>query len=182
MNLKSFAAFSLRAWLGRLCGLNRATVRGSDRTGLQRFRSLPVALVEEAISVILDAHLAVAYAGYVSVDFYDGALVYDFADNVIRLIDLDEYRPGPFRMDDDRLPGSRSYMAPEEWIRGAAINERTMVFTLGRAISQLLTSQGGAWRGTPEQAMVAERATASEPEDRYPTVAALIAAWTRSTG
>ena len=95
--------------------LNHATVAGSDRSALERFRQLGVEFVVAAIDTILSAHERVAAAGFVSVDLYDGCFLYDFDRPEMRLIDLDEYRPAPFVVDADRLPGSRRYMAPEEF-------------------------------------------------------------------
>ncbi|MDZ5447564.1 serine/threonine protein kinase [Micromonospora sp. 4G57] len=162
-------------WLdGRV--LNQATTHGSDRTALARFQQLPLPEVEAAIDTILDAHLAVTTAGYVAVDLYDGCFLYDFAARRMRLIDLDEYRPGPFVLHAERLPGSRRYMAPEELVRGAVIDQRSTVHTLGRAIQHLLDSADG-WRGSPAQDQVATRATRAAPADRYPDVAGLVAAW-----
>lgn len=155
--------------------LNHATVHGTDRTGLTRFHRLPVPQVEVALDAILDAHLAVSAAGLLAVDLYDGCFLYDFAAGRLRLIDLDEYRPGPFVLDADRLPGSRSYMAPEEFVRGAVIDQRTTVHLLGRTLHHLLDSAQG-WRGNGAQRRVVERATGVEPAMRYPDVPALVRA------
>jgi serine/threonine-protein kinase len=159
--------------------LNAATRAGTDRSGLDRFRSLPLAPVLDAITAVLDTHQLVADAGFVAIDFYDGCLLYDFDALTVRLIDLDEYRPGPFILDEERLPGSRSYMAPEELRRGAVIDERTTVFNLGRMIQHLLDAPTG-WRGSPTQAAIRKRATADAPAARFRTVAELNAAWTAS--
>lgn len=97
-----------------------------------------------------------------AIDVYDGCLLYDFSRLALRLIDLDEYRPGPFVLEDDRLPGSRSYMAPEESRRGATIEERTTVFNLGRMIQHLLDTPAG-WRGSAEQASIVSRSTDASP-------------------
>ena len=156
--------------------LNSATVAGSDRDGLDRFRSLPVEPVLGAISMVLDAHQRVTAAGFVAIDFYDGCLLYDFDRLVVRLIDLDEYRSGPFVLEDERLPGSRSYMAPEESQRGAMIDERTTVFNLGRMIQHLLDTPAG-WRGSTEQASIVSRATDAAPGRRFRTVPELTTAW-----
>lgn len=156
--------------------LNSATVHGSDRSALERFRQLPVASVEAALGTILDVHRAVAAAGWIAVDLYDGCFLYDFEAGQMRLIDLDEYRPGPFTLDSERLPGSRAYMAPEEFVRGSTIDERTMVFTLGRALHHLLDSAAG-WRGTDRQRTVVARATDPAPSRRHPSVDALTADW-----
>jgi serine/threonine protein kinase len=156
--------------------LNHATTEGSDRTALARFQQLPLADVEAAVTTILDAHVAVAAAGHVAVDLYDGCFLYDFDSRQMWLMDLDEYQPGPFVLDADRLPGSRRYMAPEEFVRGAVIDQRTTVYTLGRTIWHLLDSPGG-WRGSPAQGRLVTGATRAAPADRHPDVAGLIAAW-----
>jgi serine/threonine protein kinase len=153
--------------------------RADPASAIARFRCEPVAAIERVLDDLLDAHLAVARAGFVAVDLYDGCVIYDFAARRAVLCDLDEYRPGPFTVEGDRLPGSRRFMAPEEHRRGARIDERTTVFNLGRAIRLLLDAGDDerAWRGTPAQLAVVERATHEDPADRYPTVDALAAAW-----
>ena len=156
--------------------LNAATTRGSDRAALARFRQLPVGAVEHALDRILDAHRAIAAAGWVSVDLYDGCFLHDFDAGRMHLIDLDEYRPGPFVLGADRLPGSGAYMAPEEWVPGAVIDERTMVFTLGRTLHHLLDSPAG-WRGRRAQAAVIARATDPAPGRRHPGVDVLARDW-----
>ncbi len=44
------------------------------------------------MAAVLDAHLAVEAAGFVASDFYDGAILYDFAGGRLRLCGLDEGR------------------------------------------------------------------------------------------
>ncbi|RAO16041.1 Non-specific serine/threonine protein kinase [Micromonospora noduli] len=188
--------------------LNHATVHRADRSGLNRFQHLPVPQIEVALDAILDAHLAVSAVGMVAVDLYDGCFLYDFAASRIRLIDLDEYRPGPFVLAADRLPGSRRYMAPEEFARGSVIDERTTVHALGRTLHHLLDSpeyagcapahrrdppagwsspegerrrSPQAWRGNSNQRRVVERATRQAPAARYPDVPALVRAWRLAT-
>lgn len=160
--------------------LCRATVEGVDRSALARFRRLPVAEVEAALARVLDAHLAVADAGFVAVDLYDGCFLYGTPARTMWLVDLDEHRPGPFVLDADRLPGSRRYMAPEEHVRGATIDERTTVHLLGRTLHHLLDSDAG-WRGSAAQRAVVDRACAPAASDRYAGVAALQAAWSTAT-
>src|SRR3546814_8233733 len=82
----------------------------------------------------------------------------------MRLIDLDEYRPGPFTVESDRLPGSTRYMAPEELVHGARVDERTTVFHLGRTAAQLLTDPNLS----SAQSDVVEAATGIDPATRYP--------------
>lgn len=144
-----------------------------------RFRGLPLSRIHAALESILSAHLAVEDAGLVAVDFYDGCLLYDFESHRMMLCDLDEYRPGPFPLEADRLPGSRRFMAPEEFVRSSVIDIRTTVFTLGRALRLLLDAgdEERQWRGTPGQLAVVRKATAAVPESRFRSVHSLVDAW-----
>lgn len=150
--------------------------------GRRRFQGLAPAAVRAAITTVLDAHRAVARAGFVSVDLYDGCFLYDFETARLWLVDLDEYRPGPFVLEAERLPGSRRFMAPEETRRGATIDRRTMVHHLGRTALVLGSGPDGGWRlGAPARE-VAARAAAAEPAARYPDPEALWAAWAEAGG
>jgi len=148
-----------------------------------RFRALPLARVHRAVDRVLDAHLAVEAAGMVAVDLYDGALLYDFDGDELHLIDLDEYRPGPFVLREERLPGSTRFMAPEEWRRGALIDIRTTVHVLGRTARLLLDAGDDerAWRGTAAQLAVLERATRADPAERFAGVREFMTAWWSAT-
>lgn len=142
-------------------------------------RRLPVPEILQALDEILDAHLVVELAGYVAVDLYDGCFLYDFEARRMVLCDLDEYRPGPFPLQEDQLPGSGRYMAPEEFSKGSTIDIRTTVYVLGRTL-RLLLDAGDAereWRGSPSQLSVIERATAGDPARRFASVKALTHAW-----
>ncbi|MEO1060604.1 MAG: serine/threonine protein kinase [Actinomycetota bacterium] len=161
--------------------LNQATRYGSDRSGLRRFQAEPVGVVLAGLDRILDAHLAVVAAGFVAVDLYDGCFHVEVPSSTTYLIDLDEYRPGPFVVEDDRLPGASSYMAPEEWRRGATIDERTTVFGLGRTLQHLLAGPDG-WRGSAERWAVVERATATAPHDRHQRATDLVQDWRAAGG
>lgn len=153
--------------------------RNAPDSPMARFRRLPVPVILRVLDQVLGAHLAVERAGLVAVDFYDGCLLYDFGCDHMMLCDLDEYRPGPFVLETDRLPGSRRFMAPEEFIRGSTIDIRTTVFELGRALRLLLDAgdEEQEWRGSPSQLAVTERATADDPADRFASVKALTYAW-----
>jgi len=155
--------------------LNQAAGGESERSGLAGFQNLATDKVYRTIATVLDAHLAVAEGGYVSVDLYDGCFLYDFANDEIWLVDLDEYRPSPFVVE-SQLPGSRRYMAPEESVIGETIDERTMVHHLGKTIHEFLSGPAG-WRGNAEQQAVVTVATASSWIERYSGVQALAEAW-----
>jgi len=152
----------------------------SDPSGpMHAFRAQPVSTIARVIDEIFDAHVAVAAAGFVAVDFYDGCMLYDPATATIRLIDLDHYRPGPYTVGTQPVPGSTRYLAPEERTPGATVDERTTVYTLARA-GFILLDRGdteSAFRGTPAQHQVLARATSADPADRYASVAQFVAAW-----
>ena len=97
-----------------------------------RFRGLPVGRIIDALDTIFDVHLLLAESGFVASDLYDGCIIYDFEGSRTFLCDFDEYRDGSFVLDMDRAYGSRRFMAPEEFRRGATIDQVTNVFNLGR--------------------------------------------------
>jgi serine/threonine protein kinase, bacterial len=92
---------------------------------------------------------------------------------------------GPIRNERGCMFGSTRLMAPEEFELGALLDERTTVFTLGRAVLVLLGGDSRDGRpffaGTPEQLRVARAATEPDPADRLPSIAAFARAW-RDTG
>jgi serine/threonine protein kinase len=153
--------------------------RAAPGSPMARFRRLPVPDVLRALKRILDAHVTVERAGLVAVDLYDGCMLYDFGNRRMFLCDLDEYRPGPFLLGTDRLPGSRRYMAPEEFAKGSTIDTRTTVYVLGRALRLLLdaSDEEREWRGSASQLTVIEQATADHPAHRFASVEALARAW-----
>jgi serine/threonine-protein kinase len=138
-----------------------------------------------AIEAVFEAHSAVAGAGFVAVDFYDGSVMYDFAAREIHLVDLDGYRP-PYTLHRERQFGSSRFMAPEEWQRGATIDERATVYTLGRAAFVFLGGERGdpslgCWRADARLHAVARRATATLRADRFATVAEMQRSWLASS-
>jgi hypothetical protein len=131
-------------------------------SALNRFRARPVAPVERVLDTVIDVHLAVVREGFVAVDFYGGCLKYDAATEQVRLVDLDEYRPGPYILETDRQYGSRRFMAPEEFVRGSIIDERTTVYTLGRK-ARVLLGEAGHWRGSAASERVVDPRDGGRP-------------------
>ena len=159
------------------------THREAEGSAFRRFRALPVEEILSALDVIFDAHVAVVSAGFVAVDFYDGCVIYDFSTGDVSLVDLDLYWPGPYMLDTGRQYGSTRFMAPEEFRRGATIDQRTTVFTLGRTAFVFLSEdlRGDAsrelWRAGDALYDVAHRATSPDPEKRWPSVEEFVEAW-----
>lgn len=156
--------------------------RSDPASAFQRFRRLSADELTAAIDTILDGHLELCRAGWVACDFYDGSIIYDFTGRKTWLIDLDSYHLGPFTNEMGRMFGSARFMAPEEFERGARIDERTTVFTLGRMISVFLgdgdlARQG--FRGSESQHRAMLTACSLDPEARPRSVAELVEAWRR---
>ena len=154
--------------------------RSGPASAHARFRTLTVRRILDSLDVIYGLHEQIARLGFIAVDFYDGCILYDFDGHRTWICDLDEYRPGPFTLDADRLPGSRRFMAPEESVRGATIDQRTNVYTLSRTAAVSLSDgdlRSEAWRGTEAMRDVLARATSQEREARFPTVGEFVRAW-----
>lgn len=147
--------------------------RDDPASSHRRFRALPVPEVVAVLETIFDLHMALARLGWIACDFYDGALIYDFATRRLHVIDLDLYHRGPFVNEMGRMFGSSRFMAPEEFVLGAAIDQRTTVFTLGRCILNFLgdgTDDETRFRGNADLLALARRACAEKPDERYQTV------------
>jgi serine/threonine-protein kinase len=160
---------------GELVGTPRAR-REDPASSFVRFRALSAAELATALDVVFRLHVNLARHGWIASDFYDGSLIYDFAARRIHVMDLDSYRQGPFANDMGRMFGSTRFMAPEEHERGARIDERTTVFTMGRTIEQLFAS-------APDEVIaVRMRACEPDPENRFQTVALFYEGWSVACG
>ena len=167
-------------WIdGALIGVPRAQ-RDDPTSAYQRFRALPVDELLRALDLIYDLHAHLAAAGWIAVDFYDGCLLYDFSRQTLRIMDLDTYHQGPFINDMGQLFGSSRFMAPEEFQRGALIDQRTNVFTLGRTAALFLgdgTLDCAPFRGSAALHEVICRACRADRNERFPALADFYAAW-----
>ncbi len=153
--------------------------RSGPEPGLDRFVRQSDGEILAVLDDVIEAHRSVAAAGFVAVDFYHGSLLYDFATLRVHLIDLDLYRPGPYLLDTARQFGSRRFMAPEEFHRGATIDERSTVFTLGRTARTLLGPSCASRLGSRLDEVIC-RALQEDPSDRWPDVATFADAWRRA--
>jgi serine/threonine protein kinase, bacterial len=164
---------------GELLGVPRGA-RNDPASAFRRFRSLPVERVVAVLDTIVDVHDLLGRAGEVAGDFYDGCLIYDFAAHRLSIVDLDNYRPTSYRNEMGRMFGSTRFMAPEEFVKGATIDQRTSVFTLGRTVLVLLgdgTTDRAAFRGPTSLWTVATRACHPTPDHRQATLPAFATEW-----
>ena len=145
-----------------------------------RFCALPATEIIAALNVIYDVHLLIEKRGFIAEDFYDGCIIYDFQKKQIHLYDFDHYHPAPFINDRGRLYGSSRFMAPEEFQKGARIDERTNVFMLGRTAFVLLANSSDLrddWKGNETMWQVAKKATNTDKALRYQSVKEFVSAW-----
>ena len=96
--------------------------RDDPHSAYQRFAHLPAEQLFGVFDVLIDLHMALAAAGWIAVDLYDGCLIVDLASGSLAVIDLDTYRRGPSVNDMGRMFGSSRFMAPEDFELGAVID------------------------------------------------------------
>jgi serine/threonine-protein kinase len=157
--------------------------RSDPATAFQRFRRLAADEIAAAVAAAIGVHVGLCGRGWVACDFYDGAMMYDFAARRLSMFDLDSYSRGPFVNQMGRLFGSERFMAPEEFVKGALIDERTTVFNLGRCAAVFLgdgTVARAAFRGSDAQHAAMAAACQPDPDRRLQRVADLAATWAQS--
>ncbi|RKU37790.1 serine/threonine protein kinase [Candidatus Poribacteria bacterium] len=145
-----------------------------------RFCALPADEIIAALNVIYEVHVLIEKRGFIAEDFYDGCIIYDFEKKRIHLYDFDHYHPAPFINDRGRLYGSSRFMAPEEFQKGARIDERTNVFMLGRTAFVLLANSSDSrddWKGNEAMWHIAKTATNTDKALRYQSVKEFVSAW-----
>jgi len=154
----------------------------------ERFRALPLEKRLRAFEAVLSFFEAVEAARYVSIDFYLGTVMYDFAADALTLCDIDCFLRQPCQNEMGRMWGQIRFMAPEEWQFGAALDDRTNVYRLGATAFVFLGSKeempdrgldrsAEKWEENPALYRIAYKATEPAPEDRYASVAAFATAW-----
>jgi serine/threonine-protein kinase len=167
-------------WIdGERVGVPRAA-RDDPQSAFQRFRRLPVPEIVRALDAIYDLHDELARSGWIAVDFYDGSMLYDFGRQQLHVVDVDLYTDAPFTNAMGRMFGSSRFMAPEEFERGALIDERTNVFTMGRTAAVLLsdgTLERRPFRGTDALHEVMRRACRNDRSERFASMAEFYTAW-----
>lgn len=101
----------------------------------EKFRELPVSKKLSTVDVLFSFLQNANKKGYIAVDFYDGSIMYDFSTDKTTICDIDLFRKVPVINDKgDDWFGSKRLKAPEEYIKGEAIDEQTNIFTLGALI------------------------------------------------
>lgn len=146
----------------------------------ERFMALPIEHKLRVFEDVLAFHAHVAARGYVAIDFYDGSILYDAQRGKTTLCDIDFYQRQPYVNEMGRLWGSSRFMSPEEFEKGAVIDEVTNVYTMGATAFALFSGfqrSAQAWP-LPEAAYaVVRRAVSDARGQRQRTIAQLLGEW-----
>ncbi len=149
----------------------------------KRFMALYVEDRLEVFRSVADFFALVAEKNYVAVDFYDGSILYDFATGKTTVCDVDLFAKQPFVNPMERLWGSSRFQAPEEFCKGAVIDEITNVYTLGATAFALF---GGyertreAWELSEKLFEVAVKAVSAERSLRQQSIEQFREEWEKA--
>lgn len=145
--------------------------------------NLPIEEKLQIYTEVTDFLIAVAKMGYVAIDFYDGSIMYDLPTNKVTICDIDFFRKSPTVNDMGRMWGSSRFMSPEEYERGAVIDEITNVFTIGRMGFSIFTDSDFSlerWP-LPEAAFhVLWKAADPKRSHRYTSIAEFKVEWLKA--
>ncbi|WP_238378856.1 protein kinase domain-containing protein [Halalkalibacillus sediminis] len=146
-----------------------------------KFKQLTVGRRLKTLTNIFEFHVHVEREGYVAIDFYDGSIMYDFQMNLAKICDIDLYRKKPYTNTIGRMWGSKRFMSPEEFEKGALIDTKTNVYNMGAIAFSLLGGELDRtidkWEANIELYDVVKKATNPNREKRYPTIEAFYHDW-----
>ena len=147
----------------------------------RKFMQLPLERRVKVFEEIMAFHAFVIERGYVAIDFYDGSIMYDFANDRTVICDIDFYHKRPYINRMGRLWGSSRFMSPEEFTLGAEIDEVTNVYAMGAAAFALFANSDRSaekWPLDMKLYNVVKKAVSDERGQRQRSIKALIDEWT----
>ncbi len=159
--------------------------RDNPDSTFQRFLNLPIPKRLSVYDEILDLFCEIEEQDVIIEDFYDGCVLYDFDADRASVCDLDHIHRGPYLLTKERQFGSSTFMAPEEFRRGAVIDHRTNVFTMGATGFVLLNDnrrREADWPLSEETFRVLGRATSERTEGRQESIGQFCREWRRALG
>ena len=165
----------------------------------EKFKQLSVSKKLSTIDVLFSFLQNVNKKGYVAVDFYDGSIMYDFSTDKTTICDIDFFKKAPVINDKGvEWFGTKRLKAPEEYIKGCAIDEQTNIFTLGALIfdffgsfsdeeigqryknNQFIPCSCSNWQLNEESYQVAVKAVNLNKNERYMTFDEFFTEWKRA--
>ena len=145
-----------------------------------KFQTIPLCDRVRIFGDILDFHINAAAKGYTAVDFYDGSLMWDFANRRTIICDIDFYTKGNAYGNQAWWGHMTRTASPEERVDGILIDEISNVYNMG-AIAFVLFADGDrspeAWPLSPERHAIALRAANDAREKRWQSITELQNAW-----
>lgn len=146
-----------------------------------KFNQLSLDLKLECLNKVFSLQKLITEKGYVAVDFYDGSIMYDFESNKTTICDIDFYTKSPLINTMGRMWGSSRFMSPEEFERGATIDEITNVYTMGATAFEILGNNYNRnidqWRASRKLFVVAQKAISNDRSQRYQSISEFNDAW-----
>lgn len=149
----------------------------------RRFMNLPIADRLNVFHDILDFLDYTNSNGYVAVDFYDGSIMYDAENRKTTICDIDFFRKQPCVNDMGRMWGSSKFQSPEEYKKGADIDEITNVYCAGAFAFALFGNYNRnreEWQLSEEAFAVVTKAVSANRNERYQSIKELKEAWENS--
>ena len=148
-----------------------------------RFRNLPVNERIQALNKVFKLFTVIEENGFIIEDFYDGCTLYNFENRHIWICDLDHTHKGSYILERDRQYGSKRFMAPEEFIRGGIIDNKTNVYNLGAAAFEFLGNGNrnlDYWQDSKNLYDIAIKAVKEKKSERYSSVLEFYHYWIRA--
>jgi serine/threonine-protein kinase len=143
------------------------------------FKKLSIDVKKQIFNEIMEFMAFIAERGYVAIDFYDGSIMWDAANNRTIICDIDFFQKSPYVGSVD-LWGSLRFVSPEERTDGAVIDEVTNVYTLGATAFCLFADSDRspeAWTLNEDLYTVVKRATSDDRNERQQSIRQLIDEW-----
>ena len=138
------------------------------------YKSLPFEKKLNSFMKILMFHEHVAKKDYVAVDFYDGSIMYDFETDETKVCDIEFYGKRPYINRRGRMWGSSRFMSPEEFNKGASIDETTNVYTMGTLMFFVFGDERdkdfAKWTAGKKLFDIAAKATSKNKRDRFKSI------------
>ena len=149
----------------------------------KRFMNLPIQKKLKIFQDIIDFLIYTANLGYVAIDFYDGSILYDNENDITTVCDIDFFKKCPCINDMGKMWGSTRFMSPEEYNKGALLDEITNVFTIGKMGFSIFTDSNekfDEWPLSPSSYYILKKATSLNRSDRYASIKQFSDCWINS--
>ncbi len=155
-------------------------------SAMNRVRRLPLEKSLRMLDMVFDLHADLALDGIVAAGFSDDHVLIDFDREEALVCDIDHYRFKPAYNDRGRAGSSSRFMSPEEYEKGAVLDETTTAYAMAALAFAIFSARGNrsrdAWTAPGPLWEVAHRAIAEDKADRYPSMRAFLDAWREAVG